>query len=160
VSGAGRKPAQHFHFPEMFGDFFAYSLEKHRHVPEMEGVIKDLCGMNVPVRFSPVVVPTSRGMLSSISVFCEKVEPRELYVETYGEEPFVKVTSEPPHTRWVVGTNLCFVYPIWEHRVGCLQVVSVIDNLGKGASSQAIQNLNLMMGFEETMSLDLSPNFP
>ncbi len=160
VSGAGRKPAQHFHFPEMFGDFFAYSLEKHRHVPEMEGVIKDLCGMNVPVRFSPVVVPTSRGMLSSISVFCEKIEPRELYVETYREEPFVKVASEPPHTRWVVGTNLCFVYPMWEHRVGCLQVVSVIDNLGKGASSQAIQNFNLMMGFEETMGLNLSPNFP
>jgi N-acetyl-gamma-glutamyl-phosphate reductase len=160
VSGAGRKPAQHFHFPEMFGDFFAYSLEKHRHVPEMEGVIKDLCGMNVPVRFSPVVVPTSRGMLSSISVFCERVEPRELYVETYKKEPFVKVASEPPHTRWVVGTNLCFVYPIWEHRVGCLQVVSVVDNLGKGASSQAIQNFNLMMGFEETMGLDLSPNFP
>jgi N-acetyl-gamma-glutamyl-phosphate reductase len=160
VSGAGRKPTQHFHFPEMFGDFFAYSLEKHRHVPEMEGVIKDLCGMNVPVRFSPVVVPTSRGMLSSISVFCERVEPRELYVETYKEEPFVKVASEPPHTRWVVGTNLCFVYPMWEHRVGCLQVVSVIDNLGKGASSQAIQNFNLMMGFEETMGLDVSPNFP
>jgi N-acetyl-gamma-glutamyl-phosphate reductase len=160
VSGAGRKPTQHFHFPEMFGDFFAYSLEKHRHVPEMEGVIKDLCGMNVPVRFSPIVVPTSRGMLSSISVFCEKIEPRELYVETYKEEPFVKVASEPPHTRWVVGTNLCFVYPMWEHRVGCLQVVSVIDNLGKGASSQAIQNFNLMMGFEETMGLDLSPNFP
>jgi len=160
VSGAGRKPAQHFHFPEMFGDFFAYSLEKHRHVPEMEGVIKDLCGMNVPVRFSPVVVPTSRGMLSSISVFCEKIEPRELYMETYRGEPFVKVASEPPHTRWVVGTNLCFVYPIWEYRVGCLQVVSVIDNLGKGASSQAIQNFNLMMGFEETMGLNLSPNFP
>jgi N-acetyl-gamma-glutamyl-phosphate reductase len=160
VSGAGRKPTQHFHFPEMFGDFFAYSLEKHRHVPEMEEVIKDLCGMNVLVRFSPVVVPTSRGMLSSISVFCESVVPRELYVETYKEEPFVKVTSEPPHTRWVVGTNLCFVYPMWEHRVGCLQVVSVIDNLGKGASSQAIQNFNLMMGFEEMMGLDLSPNFP
>jgi N-acetyl-gamma-glutamyl-phosphate reductase len=160
VSGAGRKPAQHFHFPEMFGDFFAYSLEKHRHVPEMEGVIKDLCGIDVPMRFSPVVVPTSRGMLSSVSVFCEKIEPRELYMETYREEPFVKVASEPPHTKWVVGTNLCFVYPIWEHRVGCLQVASVIDNLGKGASSQAIQNFNLMMGFEETMGLDLSPNFP
>jgi N-acetyl-gamma-glutamyl-phosphate reductase len=160
VSGAGRKPTQHFHFPEMFGDFFAYSLEKHRHVPEIEGVIKDLYGINVPLKFSPVVVPTSRGMLSSVSVFCEKVEPRELYVETYREEPFVKVASEPPHTKWVVGTNLCFVYPIWEHRVGCLQVVSVIDNLGKGASSQAIQNFNLMMGFEETMGLDYSPNFP
>ena len=160
VSGAGRKPAQHFHFPEMFGDFFAYSLEKHRHVPEMEGVIKHLCGMNVPLRFSPIVLPTSRGMLSSVSVFCEKIDPRELYMETYKEEPFVKVVSEPPHTKWVVGTNLCFVYPLWDHRVGCLQVVSVIDNLGKGASSQAIQNFNLMMGFKETMGLDLSPNFP
>jgi N-acetyl-gamma-glutamyl-phosphate reductase len=160
VSGAGRKPVQHFHFPEMFGDFFAYSLEKHRHVPEMEGVIKDLYGMDLPLRFSPIVVPTSRGMLSSISVFCEKLNPRELYMETYREEPFVKVASEPPHTKWVVGTNLCFVYPLWDHRVGCLQVVSVIDNLGKGASSQAIQNFNLMMGFEETMGLNLSPNFP
>jgi len=160
VSGAGRKPVQHFHFPEMFGDFFAYSLEKHRHVPEMEGVIKDLYGMDVPLRFSPIVVPASRGMLSSVSVFCEKIEPRELYLETYREEPFVKVASEPPHTKWVVGTNLCFVYPLWDHRVDCLQVVSVIDNLGKGASSQAIQNFNLMLGFEETMGLNLSPNFP
>lgn len=77
----------------------------------MEGVIKDLYGMDLPLRFSPIVVPTSRGMLSSISVFCEKLNPRELYMETYREEPFVKVASEPPHTKWVVGTNLCFVYP-------------------------------------------------
>jgi N-acetyl-gamma-glutamyl-phosphate reductase len=160
VSGAGRKLTQHFHFPEMFGDFFAYSLEKHRHVPEMEGVIKDLCGVDVPVRFSPIVVPTARGMLSSLSIFCERVEPRELYLETYKGEPFVKIAFEPPHTKWVIGTNLCFVYPVWDHRVGCLQLVSVIDNLGKGASSQAIQNFNLMMGFEETIGLDFSPSFP
>ncbi len=160
VSGAGRKPTQHFHFPEMSGDFFAYSVEKHRHVPEMEGVIKDLCGVDVPVRFSPIVVPTARGMLSNLSVFCEKIDPRELYSETYKEEPFVKVASEPPHAKWVVGTNFCFIYPFWDNRVGCLQVVSVIDNLGKGASSQAIQNFNLMTGFEETAGLNLSSTFP
>ena len=160
VSGAGRKPVQHFHFPEMFGDFFAYSLHKHRHVPEMEAVIQEIGGVSIFLRFSPVVVPVSRGMLSSISIFCEKVEPKELYTEVYKDEKFVKIVSEPPHIKYVLGTNLCLIHPIWDSRSNCLQVISVIDNLGKGASSQAVQNFNIMMGLEEDIALDSMPNFP
>ncbi|WP_448587391.1 N-acetyl-gamma-glutamyl-phosphate reductase [Thermocrinis sp.] len=160
VSGAGRKTALHFHFPEMFGDLFAYSLDRHRHVPEIESIIREVGGMEVSLRFSPVVVPISKGMLSSLSVFCERFDVLEAYLETYREEPFVRVVSEPPHVKHVLNTNLCLLYPFWDDKVGCLQVVSVIDNLGKGASSQAVQNFNLMMGFEEEMGLSKVPNFP
>ncbi len=160
ISGAGRKPVQHFHFPEMFGDFFAYSLHKHRHVPEMESVIKEVGQLDISLRFSPVVVPASRGMLSILSIFCEKIEPVELYIETYRCERFVKIASEPPHVKHVLGTNMCLLYPLWDPRTNCLQVISVIDNLGKGASSQAVQNFNIMMGFEEGMALNTVPNFP
>ncbi|WP_333784853.1 N-acetyl-gamma-glutamyl-phosphate reductase [Thermocrinis sp.] len=160
VSGAGRKPVQHFHFPEMYGDFFAYSLDKHRHVPEMESVIKEIGEVNILLRFSPVVVPTSRGMLSSLSIFCDKVEAKELYNETYKNEKFVRIVLEPPHVKHVLGTNLCLLYSFWDERVKCLQVISVIDNLGKGASSQAVQNFNIMFGFEEDLALNTVPSFP
>ncbi len=160
VSGAGRKPVQHFHFPEMYGDFFAYSLDKHRHVPEMESVIKEVGEVDIFLRFSPVVVPTSRGMLSSLSIFCNELEAKKLYTETYKDEKFVRVVSEPPHVKHALGTNLCLLYPFWDERVKCLQVISVIDNLGKGASSQAVQNFNIMFGFEEDLALNTTPSFP
>ncbi len=160
VSGAGRKTRQHFHYPEMEENFFAYSVEKHRHTPEMEEAIRRALGIDVRVRFTPVVVPASRGMLSTVYVDAEGINLRELYMEAYSGESFVRVVDRPPMTKWVLGTNLCMIYPAYDPRTSKAVVISVIDNLGKGASGQAVQNMNLICGFDEDLSLPKDPLFP
>lgn len=160
VSGAGRKTKQHFHFPEMTENFFAYSVEKHRHTPEIEDVIKRVSGKEVKIRFTPTVVPASRGMVSTVYLRSEKIKVKELFLETYDGEIFVKVCDTPPHTKWVIGTNNCFIYPFYDERTERFVIISVIDNLGKGASLQAIQNANVMLGFEEDAGLLQTPFFP
>ena len=160
VSGAGRKPKQHFHFPEMEDNFFCYSVEKHRHTPEMEDVIRRISGKEVKVRFTPTVVPAPRGMISTVYVQARVPEVRDLFLETYRGERFIRVANSPPMTRWVLGTNLCFLYPFYDKRTSTVVVVSVIDNLGKGASLQAVQNMNLMAGFEEELGIPNVSIFP
>jgi len=160
VSGAGRKPKQHFHFPEMTENFFNYAVEKHRHTPELEDVIKRIYGREVKVRFTPTVVPASRGMISTVYLRAERLNVKELFKEVYGEEIFIKVLDTPPQTKWVLGTNYCFIYPHYDERTGYYVIISVIDNLGKGASLQAVQNANLMCGFAEDDGLLQLTVFP
>jgi len=160
VSGAGRKTRQHFHYPEMEESFFAYSVEKHRHTPEMEDAVRRLTGRELKIRFTPVVVPASRGMLSTLYVKIPPTDLRELYSETYRGEEFVHIVDEPPKTKWVLGTNLCLIYPSYDERTSTAVIISAIDNLGKGASLQAVQNMNLLFGFEEGLSLPKTPLFP
>jgi len=160
VSGAGRKPRQNFHFPEMEENFFAYSVEKHRHVPEMENVIERLRKRKIKLRFTPVVVPSSRGMLSTVYVETDHINFEKIYTETYRDEPFVRVINSPPMTKWVIGTNLCLIYPFYDNKTGNLVVISAIDNLGKGASHQAVQNMNIMFGLDELTALQKMPLFP
>ena len=160
VSGAGRKTKQQFHFPEMTENFFTYSVEKHRHTPEMEDVIRRVSGKEVKIRFTPTVVPTSRGMISTVYLKSERVNIKELFLDTYGEEIFVKIIDSPPHTKWVIGTNNCFIYPFYDERTDRYVIISVLDNLGKGASLQAVQNANIMLGFEEDTGFLQTPSFP
>ncbi len=160
VSGAGRKTAQRFHYPEMEGNAFAYSVEKHRHTPEMEDVIKRISRKEIKVRFTPQVVPLVRGMMSKVYIKVERLNYRELYREVYKEEPFVVVMDEPPHVKYAVGTNRCFIFCYYDDKNSTLEIISVIDNLGKGASSQAVQNFNLLMGFEEILGLKNAVLFP
>ncbi|MGB9873390.1 MAG: N-acetyl-gamma-glutamyl-phosphate reductase [Hydrogenobacter sp.] len=160
VSGAGRKTAQHFHYPEMEQNIMAYSVDKHRHVPEMEDVIARLSGRTVKIRFTPKVVPASRGMLCSIYLQTSEKGLKELFEETYRGEKFVKILHKPPATKYVIGTNLCFIYPYYDEKNDLAIVISIIDNLGKGASSQAIQNMNIMLGIDEAVSISLPALFP
>jgi len=160
VSGAGRKPKQHFHYPEMEENFFAYSVEKHRHTPEMEDIVRRALGKETRIRFTPVVVPASRGMISTVYAEIDEVDIKELYMETYREEPFVRIVDRPPMTRWVLGTNLCLIYPTYDPRTSKAVIISAVDNLGKGASAQAVQNMNIMCGFGEELSLPKTPLFP
>ena len=160
VSGAGRRTRQHFHYPEMEENFFAYSVEKHRHTPEMEDALGRLLGLEVRIRFTPVVVPASRGMLVTVYAETEELNVDELYREAYLGEPFIRVIDRPPMTRWVLGTNLCLVYPTYDARTSKAVVISAIDNLGKGASGQAVQNMNLICGFGEDLGLPRTPLFP
>jgi len=160
VSGAGRKPKQHFHFPEMTENFFNYGVEKHRHTPEMEDVIRRIYGKEIKVRFTPTVVPASRGMISTVYLRAERLNVKELFREVYKDEIFVRVVNNPPQTKWVLGTNYCFIYPYYDGRTGYYVIISVIDNLGKGASLQAVQNANLMFGLAEDDGLFQLPVFP
>ncbi|RLJ71440.1 N-acetyl-gamma-glutamyl-phosphate reductase [Hydrogenivirga caldilitoris] len=160
VSGAGRGLRQQFHYPEMEENFFAYSVEKHRHTPEMEDVVKRLSGREMRIRFTPVVVPASRGMLSTLYVRTNIKDIEDLYRETYSGEPFITISRTPPMTKWVLGTNNCILYPTYDARSSTAIILSALDNLGKGASSQAVQNMNLMFGLEETLSLPTVPKFP
>ncbi len=157
VSGAGRKLSQKFHFPEMTENAFYYSVKNHRHVPEMEEYL------GLQVKFSPCVIPSSRGMIANIKIFNIESSQEDIFTlfsEFYKDEPFVKIINEPPQIKWVSGTNNCLIFPYYDKRTKTIEVISAIDNLGKGASSQAIQNMNIMFGFEETAGLINEPFFP
>ncbi len=158
ISGAGRKPKQVFHFPEMEGNSFIYSPLKHRHIPEMEDILKRL-GVDIKVRFTPSVIPISRGMIATIYLnINEKLNIKELFKETYNKEKFVKILDEPAHISWVRGTNYAFITPIYDDRTHTYIIISVIDNLGKGASMQAVQNMNIMLGFKEETGISNLPS--
>ena len=160
VSGAGRKVRQHFHYPEMEENFFAYSVTKHRHTPEMEDAIERLCGRSIKIRFTPTVVPASRGMLSTLYIKTEFRDVKALFEDTYHGERFITLLDTPPMTKWVLGTNNCLLYTHYDERTSTAMVISAIDNLGKGASLQAVQNMNLMLGWDENLSIPAAPLFP
>jgi N-acetyl-gamma-glutamyl-phosphate reductase len=154
-SGAGKNPSTKFHFPNMNENLFAYGVGAHRHMPEMEQVAADIAGGDVNLLFQPHVGPFDRGILSS--VYCEPAkaitndELTALYSEFYSGERFVQLCTSSPQLKDVAGTNYCHVYPaVAKGRIVCF---SAIDNLVKGASGQAIQNMNIMYGFDEAEGL-------
>ena len=162
ISGAGRGLKQQFHYPEAFGDAYPYKPKYHRHIPEMEDALYNATGKNIKVRFTPHILPVSRGMISTInfktSVSEEKL--KEIYESYYKNEFFVRIVNNPPHIKEVIGTNFCNVFVSVDERTEYATVVSVIDNLGKGASLQAIQNFNIMTGKKENTALTQLPVFP
>ena len=155
ASGAGRNPSPAFHFPNMNENFFAYGIGVHRHMPEMEQVAGDVAGKSVELLFQPHVGPFDRGILST--VYCKPVAdvaPQmlgDLYGQFYSDEKFVQVLHTAPKVKDVAGTNYCHVFAtVARGRVVCF---SAIDNLVKGASGQAIQNMNIMFGLDEGLGL-------
>ena len=155
TSGAGNKPSGKFHFPNMNENFFPYGIGTHRHMPEIEQIASDVAGKNVTVLFQPHVGPFDRGILST--VYCvpnEKVTNEQLdrlYRDFYAGEPFVRIRRDAPAVKDVAGTNYCHIFPTSVK--GRIVSFSAIDNLVKGASGQAIQNMNIIFGLEETMGL-------
>ena len=153
VSGAGRVAGDRFHFVSVDENFTPYGIEGHRHLPE---IVQELDGAG-RVTFVPHLVPLDQGLLASCFVTTsrdvEAQELRRLYVERYEGEPFVEVVDQPPGVREVRDTNLCRIHVAVDERTGRAMAFAAIDNLWKGAASQAIQNLNLMLGFEETDGL-------
>jgi N-acetyl-gamma-glutamyl-phosphate reductase len=155
VSGAGRKENLTFHFPEMNEDAFAYGVGTHRHGPEINQILSQVAGRPVAALFQPHVGPFDRGILTS--AYCEPTQEvtaeqvGKLYAETYAGEPFVRVLKAAPHVKAVARSNCCDVFPTVVGKR--IVVFSAIDNLVKGASGQAIQNLNIVCGFDETTAL-------
>jgi N-acetyl-gamma-glutamyl-phosphate reductase len=164
VSGAGRSLSLNVHFSEVNEDISAYGLDGHRHLPEISQTLGNLDEtVDWAVTFTPHLIPVTRGILSTIYAFPKddtlKNNPKgkdillELFKEYYRNEPFVRVLDAPPHTKQVAGSNMTQVYPTMDSRTGKIVVVTAIDNLIKGAAGQAIQNMNVMLGIEETLGL-------
>jgi len=155
TSGYGRSSDDLVHFSAMDENAFAYKAEGHRHRPEIEQELAAL-GSPAPVVFVPHLLPLDQGELTTCfaqtSEPISKQEARALYEERYAEEPFVHLVERPPGVRDVRDTNECHVYVTVEER-GRVLALSAIDNIWKGASSQAVQCLNLMLGLEETEGL-------
>ncbi len=170
VSGAGRTLSLQTHYSEANEDVTAYALDGHRHLPEIVQELKLLNpGWSPSVTFVPHLIPMTRGILTTayatlasgkIADQKAKEELRQLYLDFYANEPFVKIAESPPHTKHTWGNNLCLIYPTFDHRTGRFIVISCIDNLVKGAAGQAIQNMNLMLGLPETTGLEAPAVYP
>jgi N-acetyl-gamma-glutamyl-phosphate reductase len=157
VSGAGRGAGEETTHLSMAGEnILPYKVAAHRHTPEIEEQL-GLLGAELRVQFQAHLVPLDQGELASCYVTPTRaVSPEELdelYREAYAREPFIEVAAEPPGTRDVYATNFCRVFAAADSHTGKLVVLSAIDNLWKGTSSQAIQNLNVMFSIPETEGL-------
>ncbi len=156
ISGGGKNPTPKFHFPYMDENLFPYGIGVHRHMPEIEQIATEVAGSPVRVLFQPHAGPFDRGMLST--VYCRpKAQVNDerllsLYTDFYKGEHFVQVCQTAPGVKDVTGTNYCHLFPTFVKDT--VVVFSVIDNLTKGASGQAIQNMNILFGLRETMGLE------
>jgi N-acetyl-gamma-glutamyl-phosphate reductase len=164
VTGAGVKAKPVNHFSNVNDNFKAYGLKNHRHTIEIEGVSNRLSKQSAKVQFTPHLLPVDRGILSTIYL-----QPREevheqqilnLFADYYEDAPFIRLKQSPPSIKEVRGTNYCDIYPTYDERTQGIIVVSVIDNLMKGAAGQAVQNMNLLFGWPETSGLQQIPLHP
>jgi N-acetyl-gamma-glutamyl-phosphate reductase len=166
VSGAGRAAKEGALFTEVAEGIHAYSIAAHRHAPEIEQGLSRAAGKPVVVNFTPHLMPMSRGILSTIYVKTQggakAADLRQALAQRYDGEAFVKILPPgvSPATRHVRGSNYCFINVFDDRVAGRAIICSVIDNLVKGASGQALQNMNLMFDLPETAGLEQQPLFP
>jgi N-acetyl-gamma-glutamyl-phosphate reductase len=167
TSGGGRQGKISLLLAEADGSLGAYNVARHRHTPEIEQVCSDLAGHEVMVQFTPHLVPMPRGILAT--VYATMRDPglvREdlltIFSAFYRLSPWVKILPSGvyPQTKWACGTNLCYIGIEVDERTGRVIVVSAIDNLLKGQAGQAVQCLNLMMGWNETLGLPQLSFYP
>ena len=160
VTGAGRSPSLELHFSEINENLRAYKINQHRHLPEMEQELSKLAEKKTKVVFVPHLIPMNRGILSTIYLELKKSisqdELLDLYTKFYKDEPFVRILDKDvfPQTKSVSETNYCALGIKVDEKSKIAIIISAIDNLIKGASGQAIQNMNIMCGFDETIGLE------
>jgi N-acetyl-gamma-glutamyl-phosphate reductase len=153
VSGAGRKLSEGAQFCTVDEDFTAYGLLKHRHTPEMEQAI------GAQLLFTPHLAPMNRGILATCyarPTSQDGVAPLEVLADAYASEPFVVVSSRSPSTKAALGSNTAHVTALYDERTGWVVSICALDNLVKGASGQALQCANAVMGWPETTGLPLA----
>ena len=166
MTGAGRAAKESMLFSEVSEGFHAYGVGHHRHMAELDQEFSLAAGKEVVVSFTPHLVPMNRGILSTIYVRGRRGKTAEelhaILTEFYAKADFVHVLpfGETPQTRHVRGSNMTFIGVVKDRVAGRAIVVSALDNLTKGASGQAIQNMNLVMGYPETMGIDQIALFP
>ena len=166
VTGAGRALKQQMLFGEVAEGMNAYGIASHRHTPEMEQELSKAAGQPIRVSFTPHLMPINRGILTTTYVRLANGagvgDLRQSLDERYAEEPFVRLLAEgrAPSTRDVRGSNYCLVGVFADRLPGRAILISAIDNLVKGASGAAVQNMNVMYGFDEVIGLEQQPLFP
>ncbi|MEK8131758.1 N-acetyl-gamma-glutamyl-phosphate reductase [Paenibacillus filicis] len=166
VSGAGRGLSQTVHYAEINENLLAYKVNRHQHTPEIEQAISRLADEEVTVTFTTHLVPMTRGIMSTIYVNLNQTrseqEIHDLFSSYYEGRAFVRVRKlgKYPGTKEVTGSNYCDIGLSLDARTGRLTIVSVIDNMVKGAAGQAVQNLNIMMGWDESTGLAFTPVYP
>ena len=165
VSGGGRSLSLSNHYSEVNENVMAYSLDGHRHLPEISQELNQLQEKQskpLNITFLTHLVPMTRGIMSSCYVPLKetisgkkdiKKIVNEIYQDFYSNSPFTKIVESPPMTKQTLGSNICLVYPTVDLRTNRLIVISCIDNLIKGTAGQAVQSMNIMCGFEETTGL-------
>lgn len=165
ISGSGNKPSQGTHFTENTEATSIYKVNKHQHIPEIEQAIAMYAGESYPITFSTHLVPMIRGIIAtSYAPLKDGVTETDLYAaydKYYAQKPFVRVLQDATRvsTNQVRGTNFCDIHVNVDARTNRVTIVSVIDNLVKGAAGQAIQNMNLLFGYDETEGLTQVPIF-
>ncbi|MCC6423401.1 MAG: N-acetyl-gamma-glutamyl-phosphate reductase [Phycisphaerales bacterium] len=162
VSGAGRGGGSTFGYAEVNEDVSAYGLLKHAHVPEMTKALSQIGGKPAQITFTPHLIPMTRGILATCYTSGSATTEQCLQAarEFYRNRPFVRVTDKPPHTKWALGTNLVFVSYAADPQRKLIMALGAIDNLGKGAAGQAIQNANLITGQDESAGLQGTALWP
>jgi len=165
MTGAGRAAKEEMLFSEVSEGFHAYGVGHHRHMAELDQEFSKAAGREVVATFTPHLVPMNRGILSTIYVRSDKASPEDLHAilhKAYTGEPFVHVLpfGRMPQTRHVRGSNMTFIGVAKDRIPGRAIICSALDNLTKGASGQAVQNMNAMLGLAETMGIDQVALFP
>ncbi|MBM2830076.1 MAG: argC [Gammaproteobacteria bacterium] len=164
ISGAGRKAELHNNFCEASENFKAYAVPGHRHLPEICQALNTLAKKTVSLTFVPHLVPMVRGIHATVyaQLLQKKIDIQSLYEKRYKDEPFIDVMpmGSHPDTRSVRGSNYCRLAAHTSRESNTLVLLSVIDNLTKGAAGQAIQNMNIMFGLDETAGLTFPPLSP
>jgi len=165
MTGAGRAAKEEMLFSEVSEGFHAYGVGHHRHMAELDQEFSFAVGRDVVATFTPHLVPMNRGIFSTIYVRGVKAKPEDLHAllsKAYANEPFVHLLpfGKTPQTRHVRGSNMTFIGVAADRIKGRAIIGSALDNLVKGASGQAVQNMNLMLGFPETMGLEQIALFP
>ena len=163
LTGAGRKAQVHALLTEAADSFSAYGVAGHRHLPEIRQELSQYCGKEVGLTFVPHLAPMARGIHATLYArLAKEVDLQALYETHYADEPFVDVmpAGSHPQTRTVRAANLCRLAVFRPQEGDTVVVLSVIDNLMKGAAGQAVQNMNLMFGLKETMGLEAAPVCP
>ncbi|MEC7838259.1 MAG: N-acetyl-gamma-glutamyl-phosphate reductase [Chloroflexota bacterium] len=164
ISGAGRTAKESFGFSELNDNCAAYGTKGHRHQPEMAQELNFLSDTKIKVLFTPHLVSMTRGILgTNYATLKKEIKEKDvvgLYKEFYKNEPFIKIVDAPPATKHTWGSNFVYLYPYVREETNTLVVISALDNLVKGSAGAAIQNLNIMQGFEETMGIGALPIYP
>lgn len=160
ATGAGRSPSQDLHFCEVNENIKAYKVAVHRHTSEIEQELSLLAGRDISLSFTPHLLPIKRGILctmyASLKNLCSEDYIYSIYKEFYKDEPFISIYSKGklPELKFVNGSNACHIGFVVDKRLKRIVVVSAIDNLIKGAAGQAVQNMNILFGLDETTGLN------
>lgn len=164
VTGAGIKPKPVSQFSAVNDNFKAYGIKIHRHSIEIQENAEKQAGKKASVQFTPHLLPVDRGILSTCYLRpageASEYTVRAAFEKQYSDKPFIRLRKNPPSIKDVRGTNYCDIFSTYDERTGNIIVISVIDNLVKGAAGQAVQNMNLMLGLSETAGLNQVPVQP